>query len=318
MAAVTGPGFPQRPKAPLTVAVSACLLGEAVRHDGADAGAELPRSELRKPFSFVGICPEVGIGMGVPRPALRLVGVGESPRAVLVKDPSADFTDPLRAFADAQAAALDQVCGYIFMERSPSCGLDSVKVRSEVHRSPLRTDGRGVYARQVLKRHPHLPVEENGNLKEPSRREAFINRVATYAHWRRLLAQGLRPAHLIDFHSRYKYLLMAHSPLHYQRCGGLLSNLRDGPESIGARYFSCLMDGLSRPATAAGHANALAHMQGYLKGCLGRQETAAISQSIASCRTGHTPVQEARAALWRLVRRQGMPYLEKQVYFDIL
>lgn len=309
---------PQRPKPPLKVAVSACLIGEAVRYDGTDAAAQLPWAALRNLFSFVGICPEVGIGMGTPRPPMRLVEGGNGPRAVLAADPSADFTDALGAFAQAQTPVLDQVFGYIFMERSPSCGLASVKVRRTVASAPLRTDGRGVYARQIVRRHPHLPVEESGRLADPSLRESFFNRVAAYAHWRTLLAAGLQPAHLIDFHARHKYLLMAHSVPHYQRCGVLLSDLRGDWAGIGAQYFGCLMDGLARPATAAGHANALAHMQGYLKRRLDRGETAALAESIDRCRTGEQPVAEVRAALWRLLRRHGVSYLLRQAYFDLV
>ncbi len=314
----TGPPLPQRPKPPLKVAASACLIGEAVRYDGADAAGQLPWAALRNLFRFVGICPEVGIGMGTPRPPMRLVEGADGPRAVLAADPAADFTDALGAFARAQASILDQVSGYIFMERSPSCGLASVKVRRAVALAPFRTDGRGVYARQIVQQHPQLPVEENGRLADPSLRESFFNRVATYAHWRRLLAAGLRPAWLIDFHARHKYLLMAHSVPHYQRCGVLLSDLRGDWASIGAQYFNCLMDGLARPATAAGHANALAHMQGYLKRRLDSRETAALAESIARCRTGDQPLPEARAALWRLLRRHGVSYLLGQVYFDLV
>ncbi len=183
--------------------------------------------------------------MGVPRPPIRLVGTASTLRAVGVDDPGLDVTGALAAFGRSQAVRLKDVCGYIFMARSPSCGLASVKVRTEVHGEPHRADGRGVYAASLLKARPSLPAEENERLFDPAVRGAFVNRVLTYAHWRRLEADGLTAERLIEFHSRYKYLLMAHSVRHYREAGRLLSDLRGGVVGTGKRYLTCLMEGLA-------------------------------------------------------------------------
>lgn len=308
--------FPARPKLPLPVGISACLAGQAVRYDGSDAAASLPGDALRGRLRLCGICPEMGIGMGAPRPPIRLVDSVGGPRALRVDRPSEDFTDALCAFADAQAAFLDQVFGFIFMERSPSCGLASVKVRAQVRGAPLRLDGRGVFARRVVESRPELPVEENGRLRDPDRRNAFLTQVVTFAHWRRLLAGGLTKQRLLEFHARHKYLLMAHSPAHYRRCGRLLSDLRGDFAAAGGRYFASLMEGLRRPATAAGHGNALAHMQGYFRGRLAKAETARLAQVVERCRLGVAPVDDARACLQELLERHPLPYLQKQLYLE--
>ena len=239
------PELPPRPKPPVPIAISACLTGEAVRYDGSDAADALPRRELADVFEYTAVCPEVGIGMGVPRPPIRLVGTASTLRAVGVDDPGLDVTGALAAFGRSQAVRLKDVCGYIFMARSPSCGLASVKVRTEVHGEPHRADGRGVYAASLLKARPSLPAEENERLFDPAVRGAFVNRVLTYAHWRRLEADGLTAERLIEFHSRYKYLLMAHSVRHYREAGRLLSDLRGGVVGTGKRYLTCLMEGLA-------------------------------------------------------------------------
>ena len=308
--------FPARPKLPLPVGVSACLAGQAVRYDGSDAAASLPGDELRGRLRLCGICPETGIGLGVPRPPIRLVGASGSPRALRIDRPSEDFTDALCAFADAQAAFLDQMFGFIFMERSPSCGLASVKVRAEVRGEPLRLDGRGVFARRVVESRPELPVEENGRLRDPGRRDAFLTQVVTFAHWRRLLEVGLTKRRLLEFHARHKYLLMAHSPAQYGLCGRLLSDLRGDFMAAGGRYFVALMQGLRRPATAAGHANALSHMQGYLKRRMTKPEAARLTEAVEQCRTGAAPPGDARALLRQLLERYPHPYLQKQAYLS--
>lgn len=299
----------------MPVAISACLTGEAVRYDGTDAAADLPAADLAAAFEYEPICPEVGIGLGVPRPPVRLVGEGGSLRAVGVDDPNLDVTGALSAFGRAQAARLDSVYGYIFMTRSPSCGLASVKVRSHVQGAPYRTDGRGLYAASLLAARPGLPAEENERLFDPAVCGAFVNRVLTYAHWRRLEADGLTAERLIEFHSRYKYLLMAHSVRHYREAGRLLSDLRDGLVEIGERYLACLMEGLARPAGRSGHANALSHMQGHLKRRMSADERADLMAAIEQCRIGNASVADACAVLLRTLKRHPDAYLGAQTYF---
>ena len=310
------PDFPPRPEPPLPVAISACLTGQAVRYDGSDAAHALPHEDLAGVFDYVAVCPEVGIGMGVPRPPIRLVGEGRELRAVGVDDPGLDLTVALSAFGRRQAVRLKDVCGYIFMARSPSCGLDSVKVRAKVHGEPQRTDGRGVYAASLLAERPSLPAEENERLLDPARRGAFINRTLAYAHWRCLERGGLTAQRLIEFHARYKYLLMAHSVNHYRAAGRMVSDLRSEVAAIGERYLACLMKGLAQPAARAGHANALSHMQGYLKRRMGRSEAESLTRAIERCRTGAVPVAEACAQLLCALERHPNAYLRKQAYFD--
>lgn len=310
------PDFPPRPEPPVPVAISACLTGQAVRYDGSDAAADLPGADLAGVFDYEPVCPEVGIGLGVPRPPIRLVGEGGSLRAVGVDDPNLDVTDALSAFGRAQAARLDGVCGYIFMARSPSCGLASVKVRSDVQGAPYRIDGRGLYAASLLVARPGLPAEENERLFDPAVRGGFINRVLTYAHWHRLELNGLTAERLIEFHSRYKYLLMAHSVRHYREAGRLLSDLRGSVVEIGERYLACLMEGLARSAGRSGHANALSHMQGHLKRRLSAAEAAGLRGAIDRCRTGAVSVAEACERLRCALDRHPDAYLRNQAYFE--
>ncbi len=287
-----------------------------MRYDGSDAAAAFPHSQLAGVFEYMAVCPEVGIGMGVPRPPIRLVGTGSKLRSVGVDDAGLDVTEALNAFGRFQATQLKRACGYVFMARSPSCGLDSVKVRAEVRGEPQRSDGRGVYAASVLAARPGLPAEENERLFDSALRGAFINRTLTYAHWRRLERVGLTAQRLIEFHARYKYLLMAHSLNHYRAAGQLLSDLRTGVAAIGERYLVCLMAGLTRPASRAGHANALSHMQGYLKRRMDRSERASLTGVIERCRTGAAPVAEACAMLRSALDRHPNAYLREQAYFE--
>ena len=150
----------------IRVAASECLLGRSVRWNGEHNGDAWPRQRLEKVFTLVGICPEVGIGMGVPRNPIQLVGEASAPRVVAVDDPSLDYTDRLKGYASEVAVALDDVHGYIFADRSPSCGLAGVKVFAKD--GSFERGGRGVYAAGVLAAYPDLPVVDAETLDDES------------------------------------------------------------------------------------------------------------------------------------------------------
>lgn len=148
----------------IRVAASECLLGRPVRWNGEHNGDTWPRRRLDNVFTLVGICPEVGIGMGVPRDPIQLVGEAATPRVVTVDDVNLDYTDRLTGYALEVAAVLGDVHGYIFADRSPSCGLAGVKVFAS--NGSFERVGRGVYAAAVLAGYPHLPVVDAETLSD--------------------------------------------------------------------------------------------------------------------------------------------------------
>lgn len=178
----------------IRVGISSCLLGQAVRYDGGHKLSALCASKLAREFTFVPVCPEVGIGMGVPRKPIHLVGNVEAPRAVGVAEPDLDVTAALRAFATRKAAELQGLSGYIFIRNSPSCGLYGVKVLADG--GGAREQGRGIYAAELLRRLPWLPVEEAGRLEEDAAlRARFLARVRACHQWQRLAARGVTADH---------------------------------------------------------------------------------------------------------------------------
>ena len=314
-----------RPTGPVTLAVSACLLGQAVRYDGTHAGGELPADALATAFRYQPICPEVGIGMGTPRPPIGLYqepGSGTTKiRVRQVDNLGLDLTENLVAFAEQQAPKLSQVSGYILMKNSPSCGLYTVKVRDlgNPDAEPKR-EGRGAYAAGVARLLPQLPLEENERLLDPEVRYQFIHRTYAYAHWQRLVEIGVTANRLVDFHSRYKYLLLAFSQRHYREAGQLLSQLKPFSEEIAQRYIALLMAGLATRSSRNGHVNALQHLQGYLK----RQATPAQLEALAKAVQGFAqgqvelrqPLELLRSLFAEHLEVPQMHYAWQQLYLD--
>lgn len=301
-----------RPK----IAISACLMGAEVRFNGGHKESRLCSRTLAEHFEFVPLCPEVAIGMGIPREPIRLVGDPQSPQAVGTVNPSINVTAPLAEYGEKMAGELNDICGYIFMQQSPSCGLERVKVYHD-NGAPVNGGGRGIYAQAFCARHPDLPVEEAGRLNDPVLRENFITRVLAYSAWQQVLAQGLSRRVLTEFHSRYKYQLMAHNPLQYKALGKLLGNMaQSAPAELGPRYFSELMAALKKCATRGTHSNVLQHITGYLKQAISAEDKQEMVHVIGQYRLGIVPLVVPLTLLKHHFRQHPDPYIAQQVYLQ--
>ena len=299
------------------IGISACLLGENARFNGGHKQSQLCSEVLAAYFDFVPLCPEVAIGLGIPRETIRLVGDAASPQAVGSVHRELNVTAPLGEYGEKMAAEHSDLCGYIFMQKSPSCGLERVKVYRE-NGAPVDGGGRGIYAQAFCARHPNLPVEEDGRLNDPVLRENFLTRVFVYASWQQLLGEGLSRHRLLAFHARYKYLLMAHSPAHYKSLGNLLGGMAKGEDldALGSGYFSALMSGLKKCATRGTHTNVLQHISGYLKQAISADDKQEMQTVIGQYRQGIVPLVVPLTLLKHHFRLHPDRYIAQQAYLQ--
>lgn len=297
----------------IRIGVSSCLLGERVRYDGEHKRDAFIVDRLGAVFEFVPVCPEVAVGMGVPRPPIRLVGDPRNPKALGSDDPSLDMTAALTAFGRRMALELEDIDAYIFKSRSPSCGMARVRVY-DGGRTP-RAQGTGLYARQIMARRPLLPVAEEERLADPALRDNFIERIFAYRRWRQLLASGFSPAKLVEFHGSYKLSLMAHGTVYYRALGRLVAQGKaQRPGQLCDEYGAGFMAALKHPATRKRHANVLQHLMGYLKKHLDHADKAELLETIDAYRLGLVPLIAPMTLLKHHFRRFPHPYVEKQVY----
>ena len=299
------------------IGISACLTGDNVRYNGGHKSSALCHEMFDEHFDWVALCPEVAIGLGIPREAIRLVGDPDNPEVTGTRNPSLDLAGPLRAYGERMADELTDICGYVFMQKSPSCGLERVKVYQD-NGYPAAKGGRGAYADAFCARRPDLPVEEEGRLHDPVLRENFISRVYAYADWQQLLAEGISRGALIRYHSRYKYLLMAHNPQAYRELGRLLGTMsrEHDPQAIGARYFSQLMLALRRCASRGNHCNVLQHLVGYLREDLSTDDRLELQRLISEYQKGIVPLVVPLTLLKHHLHNHPDPYLLQQAYLN--
>lgn len=296
------------------VAVGSCLVGQPVRFNGEHKRPNPYIEQLRAHVELLPLCPEVGIGLGVPRPTIRLVDVGGEDRAVDSKTGQQDYTGQLRDYADRQLDLAPDLCGYILVKGSPSCGMARVN-RYHPDGRHLAAGGTGVYARRIMERDPLLPVEEDGRLHDHGLRESFISRVYLYFRWKQLQAEGLTPQKLIDFYADYKYLIMAHSVPAYQALGPLLADCKRRPlEELADQVIHLTMEALGRVVTRGGQANVLQHIQGYLKHKLSKKEKESLQSLILQYRQGIVPLIAPMTLLRHHFQRSPDPYIERQLF----
>jgi uncharacterized protein YbgA (DUF1722 family)/uncharacterized protein YbbK (DUF523 family) len=300
----------------LRLGVSACLLGQPVRFDGGHKRDTFLTGTLTRFVEWVSVCPEEEAGLGTPREAMRLVAQGGEHRLIAVRS-RRDLTDALTEFAAVrvpQLAALD-LDGFVLKKDSPSCGLLRVKVYSE-HGLPART-GRGLFAETLCAALPMLPVEDEGRLCDPAIREHFIERIYAYRRLRRLVADRPRLGDLVQFHTRHKLQLLAHSPARYAELGRLVANARAmAPEQMIADYGRAFMATLTTIVSRSRHVNVLQH----IAGCFRRLVSAAVRRDLAASITdyqrGLVPLVVPTRLLEHYAHLYDVRYLRGQAYLD--
>ncbi|MEI6413695.1 MAG: DUF523 and DUF1722 domain-containing protein [Pseudomonadota bacterium] len=298
----------------IRLGISSCLLGQKVRFDGGHKHNGYITESLGRFFDFVPFCPEVAIGLGIPRPPIRLVKSEQKIWARGVRDPSLDVTARLAAYAKEVALLkLPGVSGYLLKKGSPSCGMARVKVYSP-EGLPV-TGSAGIYAATLMALHPELPVEEEGRLMDPVLRENFIERVFVYYRWQQATLTPLTPKTLVEFHTRHKFIVLAHDEKRYRELGRLVATAGSGDlVDIGRRYIQGLMQALGKPATRARHSNVLQHLFGFFKAHLDAEDKRELLALIDHYREGQVPLVVPITLIRHYLRRHPDPYVQEQYY----
>jgi len=301
---------------PLRIAISSCLLGNQVRYDAGHKHNAYITQTLGEYFEFVPFCPEVAIGLGIPRPPIRLVSIDGSIRVRGVNNPQQDVTGALIENAEAVARQLRNVSGYLFKTGSPSCGMERVKVYHAQSGHPLGSSS-GMFAATIMRALPELPVEEEGRLMDPRLRENFIERVFIYHRWHGYLAGGMTPAALVDFHTRHKFSVLAHDEPSYRELGRLVAGA--GEREIGeaaGEYIRVLMRALAKIATAKQHANVLMHIMGFFKADIDSDDKAELLDLIDAYRREQVPLIVPMTLIHHHLRVHPNDYLSSQTYIN--
>lgn len=296
------------------VVVSKCITFEPVRWDGGIIASELV--EKLKPYvSFVPVCPEVEIGLAVPRDPIRIVLVDGEHRLV---QPSTglDFTDKMRSFSESFLDSLKEVDGFILKSGSPSSGFKNVKIYPKKEKSASIARGPGFFGRAVLEKFPGLAVEDERRLLNPRIKEHFLTKLFTLASFRGVKkSNSMRQ--LVKFHSENKYLLTAYSQKELSVLGRLVANQEGRPiAEIMKTYETHLHSVFKRSPGPGSNVNAMMKIMGYFSPQLSTKEKSFFLGSLEKYKTGSLPLSACINILKAWIIRFQQEYLTSQTFLE--
>lgn len=311
-ASQTHPAWPEGFPRPVLV-VSKCLELDACRYNG---------QAIRAPFilqlaPFVEmkpVCPEVEIGLGVPRDPIRLVSVNRQLRLI---QPSTglDLTQRMQSFSAEYLSSMDDADGFILKSRSPSCGIKDTKVHGGDDRPNPIAKGAGMFGAAALQRFPHAAVEDEGRLTNLQIRHHFLTKLFARAAFRQLKRERA-PADLVQFHTANKFVLLAYHQAELRLLGRIVANQDKRPATeVLADYEQHFSHALAHAARRKSHINVLMHAMGYLSERLTADERSFFLDSLEVFREGRESLSGPLAVMQSWIARFGEEYLAGQRYF---
>ena len=303
-------------ESPIRIGISSCLLGQKVRFDAGHKRDRYVTDTLADYFEWVPVCPEVELGLGTPRETIHLIQIGEDVRLRTTKT-EVDLTQRMRTYAKRRVARLadEDLDGYILKKDSPSCGMERVKIHQP--KGPPKRKGQGLFAQALLEHFPNLPVEEEGRLCDPKLRENWVERVFAYHALKGFLRQRWKVGDLVDFHTRYKFLLRSHCEMGYRELGRLVAQAKSLPRGqLRSQYQASFMSVMKKIATVKKNTNILQHMLGYFKKQLDGASRHELLAHIEDYRRGLVPIVVPLTLIRHYVRILDVEYLRDQVYLN--
>lgn len=300
----------------MKIGISACLLGNLCRYDGAHSKDTFIVNILQKYFEMVPYCPE-NIIFGTPRETIRLVKRDEQIRVVK----SADKTDVTKELDDiskkcATQISNDDICGFILKSKSPTCGMERVKVYQEIN-APSKKEGVGLFAKHIKDMYPFLPLEEEGRLNDPWLRENFLMQIFAYRHLHEFLKDNPSMNDLVEFHTSYKYLIYAKSQELYKSLGQIVANMDKKPlENILEEYRIDFIKAINEKSTIKKTYNVLLHIFGYFKKHITSEEKELLLTTMDEYKDGIVPLITIVKMFNIYIKRYDIDYLQKQKFMD--
>ncbi|MFB6291203.1 MAG: YbgA family protein [Candidatus Bipolaricaulia bacterium] len=298
-----------------TVLVSKCIGFDSCRFNGGIISSEVVDA-LKDYVEFKPVCPEVEIGLGIPRKALRLVEKDEEPRLIQTETRK-DYTEKMKQYAEEIFAELGEIDGAILKNRSPSCGTTDVKVYADLDKSGVIEKAPGLFGGAVKSRYPFKPVENEGRLRNFRIRENFYTSLFAISRFRNRVEGTGSVSALTNFQARHKFLLMAYDQDKMRALGQMAANSDEKEiERVIQDYSKLLSKVLSENPSPGSHVNTLQHAYGYFSDELGNKEKSLFNDYIEDYREGKVPLSTLISLVRSWIVRFDEEYLKDQWYFD--
>jgi len=270
---------------------------------------------LKPHVEFLPVCPEVEIGLGVPRDPIRII---EKQKKKYLLQPSTDrdVSQQMSSFAQQFLSEQHNIDGFLLKSQSPSCGTRDVKIYPAViHSAAIRREA-GFFGEQVLARFPFLAVEDEMRLQNPIIRHHYLTKIFTLATFRKVKQTGLLQQ-LLKFHTENKFLLMGYSQKELRILGNVLANQDKQPlDNVFSDYEHHLFLAFSKAPRYTSEINVLDHAFGYISQDLSTQEKKFYAGLIEKFRKGQISLSVPINLVRSWVIRFKQPYLLPQTFFQ--
>ena len=300
----------------MKIGISSCLLGTLCRYDGAHSKDRFIVDILQKHFKFVPFCPEIII-FSTPREAIRLVEIDNNIK-VFTTNSNKEVTKELSEVTkeNAQEIKKHDLCGFILKSKSPTCGLDRVKVYQNKNFLSEKK-GIGFFAKEIQSLYPYLPIEEEGRLNDAWLRENFLMQVLAYDDMRTFLNSQFGYKELVEFHTSYKYLIYAKSHEAYKELGNIVANhKKQNLDKVSEKYKDEFLKAISIKNSIKNTYNVVLHIYGYFKKQLNKEEKEDMLESMQEFKNEIIPLIVIIKLLNIYIKRFNIDYLKTQKFLN--
>jgi len=299
----------------MKIGISSCLIGNLCRYDGAHSKDAFVFNVLQKYFEIVPYCPEHMI-FGSPRETIRLVRNAEDVKVTTSKGQK-DVTKELDDISKSCALEIadDDICGFVLKSKSPTCGMERVKVYEENGFSVK--NGVGLFAKHIKNLYPYLPVEEEGRLNDAWLKENFLMQIFAYKDLHEFLRKDPSFNDLVEFHTSYKYLIYAKSQEFYKELGNIVANHDKRPiDEVLLEYKESFFKAISEKSTINKTYNVLLHIFGYFKKHISKEEKELLLITMDEYKDGIIPVIVLIKMFNIYINKYDIEYLKKQKFMN--
>ncbi len=295
------------------------LISKCIEFDNCRYNAQIIRSEFVReltPFvDFIPVCPELEIGLGVPREPIRIIQHTGN-KKLYQPATSKDVTPQMNTFISSYFKKSPLLDGVILKSRSPSCGIKDVKHYPNETKGPAAGQGAGFFGEAVQTRYPYHAIETEGRLRNASIREHFLRKIFCFARFHQILTtQKLND--LLAFHTHNKLLLMAYNQKQLKKMGTILANQKElSLQNVFETYQHHLYLALGKAPRCSAHINILQHSFGFVSESVTKPEKTYFLNLLEQYKNTQQSLATLIGVLKTWLLRFDVDYLLDQTYFN--
>jgi uncharacterized protein YbgA (DUF1722 family)/uncharacterized protein YbbK (DUF523 family) len=295
------------------------VISRCIEFDNCRYNSQIIRSDfvkkLKPHIDFITVCPEVEVGLGIPRLPVRVV-LKNKAKKLIQPETSKDLTSKMNTFSKNFLINLENVDGFILKSRSPSCGINDVKIYPSSEKSAPIYRESGVFGENVLKLFPSIAIEDEARLRNTIIREHFLRKIYTTSSFKEIL-KSKDINELIKFHSQNKFLLMSYGQKYLKKLGQIVAkNKKVSLKDLLNEYEQNLYSAFKRGPRCTNNINVLNHTFGFVSEKLNSDEKKMFIDSINDFREGRIPLSVPLNLMKSWILRFDVDYLHNQTFFE--